>query len=73
MEVTGVDRAGECLPTHLAPTGTQRHLLWGFRETAGRIWGWVRTEHLPSRVCPPHQGTGEAGAAVGVWPWESLA
>ena len=61
VEHMGMGRAGECPPTHLAPTGTRRHLLWDFRETVGRIWGWVRTEHHgPSLARCAHPARGQA-------------
>ena len=69
VEHTGMGRAGECPLTHLAPTGTRRHLLWDFRETVGRIWGWVRTEHHgPSLARCAHPTRGQVRQ---VRPWAS--
>lgn len=69
VEDTGMGRTGECLPTHLAPVRTGRHLLWDFREIAGRIWGWVRTEHhRPSLARCSHPTWGQLRQ---VQPWAS--
>ena len=58
------------------PNGDPKASAVGFQGDCGEDLGLGQdraSRTLPSQVCPPHQGTGEAGAAMGIWPWVSLA